>query len=61
MTLPRMDNVGIVFNDLVPAIAFFRELGPELEGVAHPQGVGRGTQLTENNRSRSPSVRRIPA
>lgn len=31
MTLRRMDNVGIVVDDLAAAIAFFRELGLELE------------------------------
>ena len=32
MTLLRMDNVGIVVDDLQAAIAFFVELGLELEG-----------------------------
>jgi len=32
MTLQRMDNVGIVVDDLKAAIAFFVELGLELEG-----------------------------
>ena len=31
MTIQRMDNVGIVFEDLAAAIAFFVELGLELE------------------------------
>jgi len=31
MALKRMDNVGIVFEDLPAAIAFFSELG--LEGI----------------------------
>jgi catechol 2,3-dioxygenase-like lactoylglutathione lyase family enzyme len=30
--LRRMDNVGIVVDDLAAAIAFFVELGMELEG-----------------------------
>lgn len=34
MTVQRMDNVGIVVDDLPAAIAFFRELGLELEGQA---------------------------
>lgn len=38
MTLQRMDNVGIVVNDLAAAIAFFRELGLELEGEARVEG-----------------------
>ena len=32
MAIQRMDNVGIVFNDLKAAVAFFLELGLELEG-----------------------------
>ena len=31
MTIQRMDNVGIVVDDLKAAIAFFVELGMELE------------------------------
>jgi hypothetical protein len=31
MALKRMDNVGIVVDDLGGAIEFFRELGLELE------------------------------
>lgn len=38
MTLRRMDNVGIVVDDLKAAIAFFTELGMELEGEAEMQG-----------------------
>ena len=34
MTVQRMDNVGIVVDDLPATIAFFRELGLELEGQA---------------------------
>ncbi|HEY8772023.1 MAG TPA: VOC family protein [Candidatus Limnocylindria bacterium] len=38
MTLLRMDNVGIVVDDLKAAIAFFAELGLELEGEATVEG-----------------------
>jgi catechol 2,3-dioxygenase-like lactoylglutathione lyase family enzyme len=38
MTIQRMDNVGIVFEDLDAAIAFFTELGMELEGTGQVQG-----------------------
>jgi catechol 2,3-dioxygenase-like lactoylglutathione lyase family enzyme len=38
MTIKRMDNVGIVVNDLEAAIAFFVELGLELEGKATVEG-----------------------
>jgi catechol 2,3-dioxygenase-like lactoylglutathione lyase family enzyme len=47
MTIQRMDNVGIVVDDLPAAIAFFRELGLELEGQALVEGewAGRVTGL----------------
>src|SRR5215469_6243123 len=32
MTIQRMDNVGIVVDDLDAAVAFFTDLGMELEG-----------------------------
>ena len=38
MTTLRMDNVGIVVDDLKSAIAFFVELGLELEGAATVEG-----------------------
>jgi catechol 2,3-dioxygenase-like lactoylglutathione lyase family enzyme len=38
MPLQRMDNVGIVVDDLPATIAFFRELGLELEGRATIEG-----------------------
>jgi len=38
MTLLRMDNVGIVVDDLKAAIAFFVELGLELEGETTVEG-----------------------
>src|SRR5499427_10815456 len=38
MALKRMDNVGIVVDDLVATIEFFRELGLELEGQATIEG-----------------------
>ncbi|MGP1675409.1 MAG: VOC family protein [Candidatus Limnocylindrales bacterium] len=38
MTTLRMDNVGIVVDDLNAAIAFFVELGLELEGEATVEG-----------------------
>jgi catechol 2,3-dioxygenase-like lactoylglutathione lyase family enzyme len=49
MALRRMDNVGIVVEDLPAAIAFFRELGLELEGQATVDGewAGRVTGLGE--------------
>src|SRR3954462_10957650 len=38
MTIRRMDNVGIVVDDLAAAIAFFVELGLELEGEMPVEG-----------------------
>src|SRR4030088_794731 len=38
MTIQRMDNVGVVVDDLEDAIAFFVELGMELEGEAPVEG-----------------------
>lgn len=38
MALLRMDNTGIVFEDLEAGIAFFAELGMELEGRGHVEG-----------------------
>ena len=39
MTIQRMDNVGIVVDDLEAAVAFFTELGLELEGRAQVEGL----------------------
>jgi catechol 2,3-dioxygenase-like lactoylglutathione lyase family enzyme len=43
----RLDNVGIVVEDLATAIEFFRELGLELEGRTFVEGewAGRVTGL----------------
>src|SRR5918995_4352277 len=47
MALKRMDNVGIVVDDLTATIEFFRELGLELEGQTTIEGewAGRVTGL----------------
>ena len=39
MAIQRMDNVGIVVEDMDAAIAFFVELGLELEGRGEVQGL----------------------
>ena len=46
-----MDNVGIVVDDLAATIAFFRELGLELEGQATIEGewAGRVTGLGDQH------------
>ena len=38
MTVRRMDNVGIVVEDLAAAVAFFVEVGLELEGETPVEG-----------------------
>lgn len=51
MALKRMDNVGIVVNDLEETIDFFRDLGLELEGRAMIEGewAGRVTGLGDQH------------
>jgi catechol 2,3-dioxygenase-like lactoylglutathione lyase family enzyme len=39
MTIQRMDNVAIVVDDLEAAVAFFADLGLEVEGRAQIEGV----------------------
>jgi catechol 2,3-dioxygenase-like lactoylglutathione lyase family enzyme len=39
MTIQRMDNVAIVVDDLDAAVAFFAELGMELEGKGQVEGL----------------------
>jgi len=38
MEIPRMDHVGVVVDDLEAAIAFFAELGMEVDGRAPVEG-----------------------
>src|ERR1700746_3823783 len=60
MALKRMDNVGIVVEDLGATIDFFRELGLELEGRATIEGewagriTGLGQQRVEIATMRTP-------
>jgi len=39
MAIQRMDNIAIVVDDLDAAVAFFTELGMELEGTAQVEGL----------------------
>jgi len=61
MALKRMDNVGIVVDDLERAIYFFLELGLELEGRGVIEGewagrvTGLGDQLVEIAMMRMPN------
>jgi catechol 2,3-dioxygenase-like lactoylglutathione lyase family enzyme len=60
MAVERMDNVGIVVDDLAATIEFFRELGLELEGRAMVEGewagrvTGLGDQRVEIAMMRTP-------
>ena len=60
MSVKRMDNVGIVVQDLGPAIDFFTELGLQLEGRATIDGewagrvTGLGAQHVEIAMMRTP-------
>src|SRR5437660_12742357 len=51
VSVRRMDNVGIVVEDLSASVDFFRELGLELEGRADIEGewAGRVTGLGEQH------------
>src|SRR5919109_3397182 len=60
MAVKRMDNVGIVVDDLAATIEFFRELGLELEGQGMIEGewagrvTGLGDQRVEVAMMRTP-------
>ncbi|HSF61402.1 MAG TPA: VOC family protein [Gaiellaceae bacterium] len=60
MALQRMDNVGIVVDNLEATIEFFRELGLELEGRTMVEGewagrvTGLGDQRVEIAMMRTP-------
>jgi len=60
MAVQRMDNMGIVVEDLEAMIAFFRVLGLELEGKAMIEGewagrvTGLGSQRVEVAMMRTP-------
>ena len=60
MAITRMDNVGIVVDDLDEAVEFFRELGLDLEGGGTIEGewagrvTGLGDQRVEVAMMRTP-------
>ena len=60
MAIKRMDNVGIVVDDLAATVEFFRELGLELEGQGMIEGewagrvTGLGDQRVEVAMMRTP-------
>jgi len=60
MALKRLDNIGIVVEDLAATVEFFRELGLELEGQGTVEGewagrvTGLGDQRVEIAMMRTP-------
>src|SRR3954454_19515158 len=64
MAVKRMDNVGIVVDDLAATIEFFAELGLELEGRGTVEGewagrvTGLGDQRVEIAMMRTPDGHR---
>ncbi len=56
----RMDNVGIVVENLTAAIAFFEELGLELEGRAMIKGEWAGSVTGLGDQSVEIAMMRTP-
>ncbi|MFE9425447.1 VOC family protein [Kitasatospora sp. NPDC006697] len=60
MTILRMDNVGIVVDDLDAAVAFFTALGMELEGRAQIEGRWAGSVVGLDGMRSEIAMLRIP-
>ena len=60
MTIQRMDNVGIVVDDLDAAVAFFTELGMELEGRMRIEGSWAGKVVGLDDMRTEIAMMRIP-
>ena len=60
MAVKRMDNVGIVVEDLAATIEFFRELGLELEGRALIEGEWSGRVTGLRNQRVEIAMMRTP-
>jgi catechol 2,3-dioxygenase-like lactoylglutathione lyase family enzyme len=60
MTIRRMDNVGIVVDDLDAAVAFFTELGMELEGRTPIEGSWAGNVVGLHDMRSEIAMMRIP-
>jgi hypothetical protein len=60
MTIQRMDNVGIVVDDLDAAVAFFTELGVELEGRMPIEGSWAGSVVGLDEMRSEIAMMRIP-
>ena len=56
----RMDNIGIVVEDLTAAISFFEELGLELEGRAMVEGEWAGSVTGLGDQSVEVAMMRTP-
>ena len=60
MAIQRMDNVGIVVDDLDAAVAFFTELGMELEGRMPIEGRWAGKVVGLEDMRSEIAMMRIP-
>ncbi|WP_155370227.1 VOC family protein [Catellatospora vulcania] len=60
MTIKRMDNVGIVVDDLDAAVAFFTELGMEPEGRMPIEGSWAGDVVGLAGTRSEVAMMRIP-
>jgi catechol 2,3-dioxygenase-like lactoylglutathione lyase family enzyme len=60
MTIHRMDNVGIVVDDLDAAVAFFTELGMEMEGRMPIEGAWAGSVVGLDDMRSEIAMMRIP-
>ncbi|MEV0248823.1 VOC family protein [Nocardia sp. NPDC050712] len=60
MAIHRMDHVGVVVEDLAAAVAFFVELGLELEGEATVEGAWADQLLGLDNMRADIAMLRTP-
>ena len=60
MTIQRMDNVAIVVDDLDAAVAFFTDLGMELEGRMPIEGSWAGSVVGLDDMRSEIAMMRIP-
>ena len=60
MAVTRMDNIGIVVEDLPATIEFFRELGLELEGQGTIEGEWAGRVTGLGNQHVEVAMMRMP-
>ncbi|WP_144128387.1 VOC family protein, partial [Catellatospora sichuanensis] len=60
MTIERMDNVGIVVDDLDAAVAFFTELGMELEGRMPTEASWAGKVVGLDDMRTEIAMMRVP-